>query len=126
MTWFIFAYFWMLAFILTDFVFVSFCCVSASVFAFAFGSVFVIVSSCLRCLMFFVVFVSLCHCCASFCFFLLICLLVFIISIYFDFSYLYVLWYDWLRDFCVGHDLCGCSSRSQCVCLFRICIYLKL
>ena len=44
----------MLAFVFTDFVYNSFCCLSASVFSCAFGSVFtyffVFLSSCLLCL----------------------------------------------------------------------------
>ena len=41
-----------------------------------------------------------------------------VISIYFDFSYLYVLWYGWL------YDLCGCSFRSRCVCVPFADLYL--
>ena len=85
---------------------------------------FDIVSSCLLRLMSFVVFVPLCHCSASLCFYppfclmsnlryLLTYLLVIIIRNYFDFSSLYLRWYDWLYDLFVAHDLCGCSVRSQ-------------
>ena len=116
----------MLAFVFTDFVFNSFCCLSASVFSCAFGSVFTYVMFLFLFPVVSSVLFSLLHCAliSLFCvtLFLSANLPTCVISIYFDFSYLYVLWYGWL------YDLCGCSFRSRCVCvcLLRICIYLRL
>ena len=127
----------MLAFVFNDFIFNSFCCLLASVFSCAFGSVFTYAMFCfcfqlsslsylLCCIVPLCHFsASLCFCYPSFCLpyhfviqYLLTCLLVF--GNYFDFSFfifvnikiLYLLWYGWL------YDLCGCSFRSRCLCAF--------
>ena len=127
-----------------------FCCLSASIIillCFRFRVCvyygFVFVSSCLLSFMFFIVFQPSCHCSASLCLcyppfccciicgsclpaYLCLLLITTLISPFFIFVNFYTYWYDLLCDLFVGHDLCGCSSRTHCVCLIRICFDLGL
>ena len=124
----------MLAFVFTDFVFNSFCCLSASVFSCAFGSVltyFFCFCFQLSPLSYFLCcIVPLCHFSASLCFcypsfcllchfviqYLLTCLLVF--SNYFDFSFFIFNVYTY-------YGIVGCTTCADalldlvvCVCAF--------
>ena len=135
----------MLAFVFTEFVFNSFCCLSANVFSSAFGSVFTYVmflfSFQLSPLSYFLCcIVPLCHFSASLCFcypsfcllyhFVIQYLLTFLVLVlgnYFDF-YFFIFVHIYTYYGMVGCMTCADALLDLvvCVCLFRICIYLRL